>query len=289
MGLIREIDHLLGACEDAERGGAAYERLGFTVTPLSRIDSLGVGNRLVLLRPRTPGTASFIECMGVTRPDGVDPAMARMLRGPEGIRSLVLAADDVHAACRGLRAVGIEMPEPLEITRQWTLPSGESLQPAFAVTVPTEAGLRFNVVQYRNIAPYTRAEWLVHANGAQHLREVYAVVAESDAAAALARFERVFGAAAQHTPLGPRFTPGTVGLTLLSPAVAGRVLPGVVPSPSSAATTRYVGVELAVRSLPLLRALLRRNGVPSTDLGSAVVTPPTSGCGVSVRFVEADA
>ena len=45
-----EIDHLL-ASGDPEIGGAAYERLGFTVTPISVIGPLGVANRLVLLRP----------------------------------------------------------------------------------------------------------------------------------------------------------------------------------------------------------------------------------------------
>ncbi len=36
-----EIDHLLGSAVDPQRGGEQYERLGFTVTPLSIIESIG--------------------------------------------------------------------------------------------------------------------------------------------------------------------------------------------------------------------------------------------------------
>jgi hypothetical protein len=64
--VIVEIDHLLSYVSSIDDSAETYRRLGFTLTPVSDATPMDIANRLVTFRPRTPGSASFIELMAVT-------------------------------------------------------------------------------------------------------------------------------------------------------------------------------------------------------------------------------
>ena len=76
---VVELDHLMIKVDSLKAATEKFSRMGFDVTPESRIESLGVANRLVLLWPRRPGVANFLELMSVPDPENVDPTMAEVL------------------------------------------------------------------------------------------------------------------------------------------------------------------------------------------------------------------
>jgi hypothetical protein len=279
-----EIDHLLGSAVDPQRGGERYERLGFTVTPLSIIESIGVGNRLVLLQPVTADTASFVECMGIVDRARVPPTMAELLGGSEGIRSMVLFGPDARASYSQLKRDGFEFSPPLDLEREWTLPSGEILRPAFLVTLPAPAPLRFNFCQYRNLHPYLRTEWLAHENGAQHLTSVLAIA--DNARAAVKSFETVFARSARNSDGIFSVGPGKLQLRVGNQAALRALIPDEWLGETQG--VRYLGFEVKVASLAALRTLFVRRGINFIERSQALVVAPHEACGNVVRFIESE-
>jgi hypothetical protein len=280
---LTEIDHLL-ASGDPVAGGAQYERLGFTVTPLSVIENLGVANRLILLTPLTPGTANFFECMGVVDPRraAANP-MGALLEGPPGVRSMVMGTRDAQATYEALSRDGYPFGKPIDVEREWRLPDGEVLKPAFRVTLPAAGPLRFNFCQYRTLHYYLREQWLRHENGARHLTAVYAVA--DDPGAVASHFEKVFACQARERGGIHCMTPGAVELRVGNVAA----LKSLVPErwlPGGASPARYVGFEVEVESLVEVGELLRARGIEHAEQDGALIVAPPDACGNALRFVD---
>lgn len=193
------IDHLMTKVDSPQDAGAWFERCGFTVTPYSEIGAMGLCNRLVLFDPQVPGMANFIELMGMLPGQVVQPAMAALLAGDEGLRSMVLVSDDAHASRAMLAQRGFNPGAVHHVTRRWELP-GENLDLAFDVLLPMAAPLPFNVCRYHTLQHYLRPQWTKHANGVRHVDAVFGVVDE--VAHALAFYERLFDTAAQRIGAG---------------------------------------------------------------------------------------
>ena len=278
-----EIDHLL-ASGDPQIGGAQYERLGFTVTPISVIENLGVANRLILMKPLTAGTANFFECMGITNPvRAARNPMGALLAGAPGVRSMVLSGADALGSYESLARDGFPFARPLDIEREWTLPDGEVLKPAFRVTLPVGEPLRFNFCQYRTLQHYVREAWLKHENGALHMTKVFAIAA--DPAAVCRYYERVFGRAAHREHDLYAVGPGKCELHVGN----GSQLANVLPAhwiPANAGAGRYVGFEVQFGSLEAVRGLLIARGVEFLEEREALVVAPHEACGNVLRFVE---
>jgi len=280
VGLV-EIDHLLTAVADAEAAGADFERLGFTVTPLSVIGSMGLANRLVLLDPLTQGTANFIELMALHDPARANPTMRSLLDGAPGIRSLVMASFDAEATRAALEAQG-HAPGPVhKVAREWVLPSGERLDVAFDVLLPTAAPFAFNVCRYHTLQHYLRPEWRAHPNGSQSLVAVHAVT--EDPAAATAFYAQLLGRPAERGEHGSfAVGPGAVRLTISTPSHAAALFGGDPPKAAG-----YVGYTIRVGNLAKAAALLASRGVPAVrGRDRALVVSPQAGQGNLIRFIE---
>jgi Glyoxalase-like domain len=211
---ILEIDHLLTKVVCPGLAGEHFERLGFTVTPLSQIASMGLCNRLVLFKPLTAGSANFIELMGITDAARVPPSMAELLQGPPGIRSMVMATPDAHAARAELVRNGYSVSEVHHIARQWVVPD-QILEVEFDVLLPVPAPFSFNVCRYFSLQHYIRPEWTQHANGIAHFEAVYCIA--SDPMQALQYYEELFGVVATGSEAqGWSVTPANVQLTVFS-------------------------------------------------------------------------
>jgi hypothetical protein len=193
------IDHVVAHVADLDAAAARMAELGFTLSPRSDLDNVGVANHLVLFEPEDPTCASFFELMMPTRPAaGLHPAMAAVLGGPPAWRWFVLASADAHADHALLAAQGVDMSAPVHVRREWCIAPGESVWPEFDVTFPCGGVLPFNLCQYHDVRLYQRAEWMRHANGARRLQ---ALVAVDDAAQASAeRHARWLGSRA--VPMG---------------------------------------------------------------------------------------
>ena len=252
MSGILDIDHLMLGVADPDAAAADFARLGFTVTPLSAMPQIGLANRCVLLTPVQNGAANYLELLG--HDQRAAPFMASLLGGAEGIKSLVLAADDMDAAVARLAACGAPPSAPLHIERRWTLPDGEVLDLAFTVATPAldAPPLYCNLCQHHTLHHYLRPEWRRHANGA---RSLVAVLVEADEPARVTDwYARLFDR--------PR-----------SVAIEARHIAGARP--------RAIGLAVSVADIEATAAVLARNGVAFTRTDDRLVV---SLRGVRIEF-----
>jgi len=276
---IAEIDHLLTYVADLDAASAAYERLGFRLTPRSEIGAMGIANRLALLSPLTPGTGNYIELMSAADRTRLPPPMATTLSGAEGVKSMVMATPDAHKAQAELVANGYGFAPPVHVKREWVIPGEGSVWPEFDVMLPIAAPLPFNLCRYFNLDLYLRQDWRTHPNGARHLTATFAVAPDAHATARY--YETLFGKPAS---LGADnawlVKTAAVELAIYDPlSFAARF--GVVAPASE--TPRYAGYRIAVDKLDALAAPFARNKVAAIPTVQGVAV---QACGNVIEFVE---
>lgn len=276
---IAEIDHLLTYVADPAEAAGLFARMGFTLSPVSRIDAMGITNYLVLMQPGHRGSANFVELMGSHDRASLPPPMARTLSGAQGIKSIVLHAPSAVAAHRALVELGFEAAPPTHVRREWVIAPGQSVFPEFDVILPVDAPLVFNACQYHDVDLYLRPEWLSHPNGAIRLSCVFA--AADDPAAVAAPLARLFDCPVREQGGSLLLTPGTVDLAIMTPdQAAGRFR---VPA---AGGTRYLGYAIDVVDLGQLAACLQRGNVEYRATGEGAQVSPETGLGNVILFRE---
>lgn len=278
---IREIDHLLTYVRDLDAAASTFRRMGFTLSPLSRIEAMGISNHLVLMRQAIPGFANYLELMSTHDRARLPPPMAKVLSGPEGIKSMVLGTEDAVAAQQAMVKHGFAAAPPVHVKREWKIAPGQSVFPEFDVILPVEAPLAFNACRYFNVELYLRPEWLDHANGAERVAAVFAVA--EDAGAVARRYADLFEAPTTLSADVARTTPGRLDLEVMSAeAVEGRF--GLTLAAPRAAA--YLGYLVEVASLDVLRSCLAAGKVACRDLGDAICVDPADGFGNLIAFRE---
>ena len=278
---IREIDHLLTYVRDLDAAAATFRRMGFTLSPLSRIEAMGISNHLVLMRQGIPGFANYIELMSAHDRARLPPPMAKVLSGPEGIKSMVLGTEDAVAAQQAMLKHGFAAAPPVHVKREWKIAPEQSVFPEFDVLMPVEAPLAFNACRYFNVDLYLRPEWRVHANGAQRMTTVFAVADEP--AAVARRYGDLFDASTRQSGEAVCTTPGQVDLAVMSSETAKRRFGLTV---ATAAGAGYLGYLVEVVSLDVLRSCLSDGKVPCRDLGGTICVDPADGFGNLIVFRE---
>lgn len=275
------LDHLLTYVPSLDAAATLFTRMGFTLSPRSAIDAMGISNHLILMNPLGPGRANYLELMSSHDRDKLAPTMQRVLSGAAGTRSMVLAADAIGKFHRRMGELGFVAPEPVHARREWKIPGEPSVFPEFEVILPVEAPLRFNACRYYNVELYLRAQWRIHANGAKRIATCFAI---ADDPASLASYATLFGQPAQRLAEGGwRFPTGEIDLQVLTPAGAQRrfnldVLPGARPA--------YLGYEIEVASLDRLRAHLKANDIAFQSVNDGVSVSPEIAFGNLIWFTE---
>lgn len=240
--------------DDPDAAAADMERIGFTTTPLSRMAAHGLANRCVLLTPVTDGAANYLELLGHD-PLRASPFMRGLLGGGEGIKSLVLAAADIEAACERLKSAGAPTTPPVRIERPWHLPDGETLDLAFTVATPAlnAPPVYCNLCQHHTLHHYLRPDWRRHENGAMSLA---AVLVEADRPEAVTDwYARLFDQ-----------KPGVV--------IEARHVAGAMP--------RAIGFAIVVRNLAVTAQLLASRGVAHSR-NESIIALDLRGCRVEFR------
>jgi hypothetical protein len=162
--VINAIDHLLTYVRDGAEAATTFSKLGFTLSPVSHIEAMGITNQMVLFAEAAPGCANFIELMSVADRARLPPPMASLLSGEERVKSMVLATPDAARCHAHLTGLGMPFAPPLHVRREWVLEGGSSVYPEFDVLLPQDAGLTFNACRYHDVDLYRRPEWTQHAN-----------------------------------------------------------------------------------------------------------------------------
>jgi hypothetical protein len=271
---IEDIDHIVSAVADAESAGSRLTAMGFTVTPLSVMNNVGVANRLVLFKPMSASAANFIELMGVTDPHALIEPLRPFLRDAGGYRWIVLSGPDAAATYEQLtQQRTYPFGKPIPVQRDWALPSGEVLHIAFNVMMPIDAPIPFNFCEYRTLQHYVRPEFLDHANGAETLSAILCCAEQPEKR--LSFFEALFGARRKPVAAGiDAVTPGHVKLMVGGLAAWQDVLRTSVDPPHGLFACR-----IKVRDLTQTAAYFRRSGFAAarSELGLLLRSPLDDG------------
>jgi catechol 2,3-dioxygenase-like lactoylglutathione lyase family enzyme len=185
---IAGIDHTLVGVRDLEAARAAWQKLGFVLTPRGRHIGWGTGNYCIMLE------RGYIELLGIVDPTQFTNDLDKFLAEREGLLGLAFRSRDNDQTAKWLTAGGFTPDGPKDLKRVLELPEGEVL-PAFKLlSLPPQdvPGLRAFFVQHLTPDLIRHGNWLVHATRAVSLKAVVTVVERpADLAAAYAR---LFGA-----------------------------------------------------------------------------------------------
>ncbi|EKF21000.1 VOC family protein [Nitratireductor pacificus] len=268
---ILDIDHLMVSVADSQTAGELFEAMGFTVTPRSILP--GLSNRLICFGQLHPGSCNFIELMALDDADKAIPMMPSILLPPGRPVSMVMNTADAEKTHAALQARDYKTSDPVHLSREWVLPSGEVLRPAFVVIIPGlgQSPFYWNLCQYKTMQHYLRPEFTTHPNGAANLTAVIAVASDPEQVAA--HYEPLWGA--RRTGAAPvTIRAGSVDLRIYSPDELAATFPGV----SHEGGDRLFGFAVSHADPEELAAELRRNGFdPHRAGGGAYLTPDQAG------------
>lgn len=278
------IDHLLTYVTSLDEAAALFQRMGFRLSPVSRIEAMGVSNRLVLMRSGRLDAANYIELMSPHDRGRLAASMASMLSGASATGSMVLATSAIEELARSIAEIGLVPPTLAHVRREWPIPGEDSVYPEFDVLLPVEAPLRFNACSYRNVELYAREQWLDHPNGARCLSAVYAVAPRPFE---FMYFDRILGVAAEELHGGGlRWRTGEVRLEILTPAAAVQTLELEHLPP---ARPHYLGYEIAVADLATLCVIFDTGRVPYRIAADGRIhLESQTGLGNHIAFARAD-
>ncbi|MFQ3622587.1 MAG: VOC family protein [Acetobacteraceae bacterium] len=265
------LDHVGVAGADLDSLAAAFDRLGFRLTPPSphhapgpdgRPQPTGTGNRCAMLRE------GYLELIAVIDPARPSASLARMIARHAGIHILAFAIDDPDAELARLRAEGLAIDGIAWLER----PIGEDGAGGVArfarLPLPDAPEGRIQLIRHLTPGLLWQPPLLDHPNRAVALEE--AVIAVEEPEATLARLARLTGIGPSGDMIAlPR---GRVRVT------GGEPFPGI-PAP---VLPFIAGVVL--RTDDGAAAIRRLCGGLGRDTASGFLVPPEHAGGAALLF-----
>lgn len=275
---ILDIDHLLCSVSSSAQAGLDFERLGFTVTPLSRIEKAGVENRLVTFSPATGGVANYIELMSSFDRARLPAPLSKILGEREAVQCLMFGSSDALTTYDALIREGHQAEPVNKYQRSWALPSGEVLQLAFDVVEPMQGPATFGICQHRTLHHYLRSEFQVHPNGAERITSVYLIVPEPETARAF--FDALLDDSPQHGTEEVVQNRRGVDLHFLDKTMFARKFPNVL------LPLGVAGYEIACRSIAETTAFFSEAGIEFHQMDSGIFLCNSLTHGHLIHFTE---
>jgi hypothetical protein len=289
--MARGIDHLVIAVRDLDAARAAYQRLGFTLTPEAR-HPFGTKNSLVQL------DGAFLELVAIADPILIpEPTPQRFsfaafnrdfLAEHQGLSMLVLKSRDANIDQAAFATHGLATYEPIRFERSARAPDGSERRVAFTMTFTTDARLHdigFFTCQHHYPENFWRPDYQRHANGAGRIEAAVMVTRDpADFHEFLTYFTGVHDMIS--TSLGIEIDTGAGKVEVQSP-VAFRAYFG--EETPEADPRRFLGCRIGVADLAATRALLAANHVGYTERHGRLVVPGREACGVAIAFDVANA
>jgi catechol 2,3-dioxygenase-like lactoylglutathione lyase family enzyme len=285
-----KLDHVGVAIRDLDRGRAAYERLGFTLTPRSihrgspspgaAVIPFGSGNHCAMFRD------GYLEIVGLTDP-AIYSNIKSLVARYEGAHIVAFGVDSADAACETLKQRGIAVEGVRKLERDAAYgPDGRETRKAafrnlyFDLAAYPEARMIF--IEHLTPDVLWQPQLLDHANGAVAIRDVFYCVADAQAAAD--KYAALFGIDAKSTADGEwRIALDRGNVWIATPEAWARRAPdAAVPALPSPA-----GIGFAVKDLAATRARLVKNGLePRDGPEGAVWVAPEHACGAAILFYQ---
>jgi hypothetical protein len=287
------LDHVGVAARDLVPLAAAYERLGFTLTPVARqsgrrapdspVEPYGTGNRCAFF------LHGYIELIAILDPARFDNGLGAWLSRYAGPHIIALAMGDEAANLDRLRRGGVDIPGVAYLERP-VEPGGPVARFA-RLPLPDAPEGRLQLIRHLTPELVWQDRWMEHANGAVALEGV--VLAAAEPAETAARLSRLAGLPVRPDPLGgfrmalpgaagaagPRSPAMPTALRVLPPNAVPRVFPGVAPPalPSVVGMT----VRTADGAASARRALA---GLPIAEAPDGPMVPPELAGGAALVF-----
>ena len=285
------IDHPLVLVRDIEAVAARYRALGFNTAPTG-FHPWGTSTSLIVLE------RSAIELMGIYDPALLDRDaiggfrfgrhMADALAEREGVSLVALYSEDAPGDRARIEARGIPAQGRIDFRRRVRVPGRDWDEAVVTLEILLDPALprasNFLVQQHRPELVWVPA-WMSHPNGALGFAGL--AYAAADPAPMVARLRGLFGdEAVRQTAEGYEAVTGKGTVTVVPPGAWSRML-GMAGEPA-AATAACVGIDVAVRDLPVVAGILRDGGIATVaGPGGIAVADFASFGNVLLRFVPA--
>jgi hypothetical protein len=287
------LDHIGLCARDPAPVWAAWERLGFALSPVAQqsgkrspdglVEPFGTANRCAFLRH------GYVELLGIVDPALFANGLDRFLARYTGAHILALSIGEPEANLARLRRGGLDIPgiSPLERPVE---PGGPIARFA-RLPFPDAPEGRIQLIRHLTPELVWDPRWMGHRNGAVALESV--ILAAAEPAETMARLARLSGLPAEPDPLaGFRLrlpgAPGAAGPH--SPAMETRIrvvppeaLPRLLPGVSAPANPFMAGMVIRTGDgAAAARALLA--DLPLREAPEGPMVPPELAGGAAVVF-----
>jgi hypothetical protein len=293
------LDHVGVAARELGPLTAAYERLGFALSPVAQqsgrrrpdgeVELFGSGNRCAFLRH------GYIELIAILDPtrfaNGVDGFVSRYA----GAHIIALAMQEEAGNLARLRRAGLDIPGISYLERP--VEPGGPIARFARLPLPDAPEGRLQLIRHLTPELVWDKRWMGHRNGALALESV--ILTHDRPAETAARLSRLAGLPLAPDPAGGFLLrlPGAAGaagpeapalettLRVLEPAVLPDVLPGITP-PALPFIAGFV-VRTGDGNAAIAR-LLAAEGIPAVPApglwGEGLMVPPDFAGGAALVF-----
>jgi hypothetical protein len=275
------LDHGLIFVTDLADAAAAYQRLGFILTPRGSHPALGTANHTIMFEH------DYLELITVLTRGPLNERWAAILDRGDGLGAMALATPDARATRAELRGRGIEVSEVVDFARP--VATGGGVRDArFSVAhLPPDASpaLPAFFCQHHTRELVWLPAFQQQPNGVRAVAGL--VVAHRDPARLAAAYRRLLSSEAVRAhPGGIEVDLGGARLLVVEPAfVAARLGQRFTFASDDA---RPIGVSLITRDLGSARRLLAANAVPFAPFGPrSILAGPPFTHGVYLEFLAA--
>jgi len=278
---ITGIDHTLVGVRDLEAARAAWEALGFTLTPRGRHIGWGTGNYCIMLE------TGYVELLGVVDPKEFLNNLDVFLDKREGLMALAFGTDDPAACKAALTKAGIAADGPKPLKRKLELPEGDALPEFELLYLPRGAtpDLSAFITHHKTPQLIRRPEWLRHANRARRLVSV--TVVSDDPVRTAIGYLPLFGPdRIQVSDAMTVVNTGAGAIRFVTPKNLRVLYEALLPLPEHD-TPWIAAMKFEVSDKARCRDFLKDRRLPVEKTGKGCLVPPEVANGCIIEFVQA--
>ncbi|MBT3534777.1 MAG: VOC family protein [Rhodospirillaceae bacterium] len=282
---IDSVNHVGIVVHDMAACVAAYEAMGFQLTPFSKhsgaqkpgeaVKPYAYGNRCIMFGQ------NYLEIIANVDPENPEPRMAGYLRRHQGGHIICFNAEDMETADEIVRGNGLESSGVIPLQRDIDTPDGTKTakfeRAQFAIGETPEGYIQ----AARHLTPeyIYQPRYITHANDCTALSGVFLVV--DDVAGYAARYGKILGREPELSEYQAVFSlPSLSRLTIFDYQHAGHVLPGTLLS----GIPSICGVTFKTSDLAALRERLTGQGFQIIVEPGRIVVPAEQASGIALVF-----